>query len=258
MKKFLLMIILLIGAVCIHCRQPESCDIVIGQNSYKLYEKNNYLYGKIGMKPYKIADKKIIDYAIYDIDNDGNEEILALTYDGDEVYGRDFIIYSTIKADGQITAEEIYRQDFSEIKPWKVEACNLDNDGEADIFIGVHKDTIFYKDVRNRPFFYSWDGERLNKKWLGSFFSDWDLEDIAFGDYYNLGYDLAAVLEKRDDGYRVGIYKFVGFGFENMSTSEIYTNVKNIETNSEGGLDVLTLNFSGIIRNIHVTYIKNN
>ena len=56
----------------------------------------------------------------------------------------------------------------------------------------------------------------------------------------------------------MGIYKFVGFGFENMSTSEIYTNVKNIETNSEGGLDVLTLNFSGIIRNIHVTYIKNN
>lgn len=256
MKK--LLIILLIGAVWIYFRQPESCDIVIGQNSYKLYEKNNYLYGKIGMKPYRVADEKIMDFAVYDIDGDGDEEILALTYGGDEVYGRDFIIYRVGKAGERITAKEIYRYDFSEIKPWKVGACNLDNDGEADIFIGVYKDTIFYKDVRNRPFFYSWDGNSLNKKWMGSFFTDWDLADITFGDYYNLGCDMAAVLEKRNGEYRVGIYKFIGFGFENMSVSEIHTNVKSIETRKENGRDALVLNFRGIKKNLHVTYIKNN
>ena len=85
---------------------------------------------------------------------------------------------------------------------------------------------------------------------------DWDLVDIAFGDYYNLGYDVAAVLEKNNDSYRVGIYKFIGFGFENMETTEIYTNVKSIETISEGGLDALTLNFIGIKKNTHVTYIR--
>jgi len=258
MKKYLLIIILLIGAVRIHYGQPEYCDIVIEQNSYKLYEANNYLYGKTGGKSYKVVDEKIIDYAIYDIDTDENEEILVITYGDDDVYGRDFIMYDTVNSDEKVIAEEIYRQDFSEIKPWKVDACNLDNDKEADIFIGVHKDTEFYKDVRNRPFFYSWDGESLNKKWLGSFFTNWDLIDIVFGDYYNLGYDAAAVLERRNDDYRVGIYKFVGFGFENISTSEVYTNVKDIETSSEGGLDALTLNFKGIMKNIHITYIKNS
>jgi hypothetical protein len=77
---------------------------------------------------------------------------------------------------------------------------------------------VFYKDVRRRPFFYSWDGNRLHKKWLGSFFTEWDLVDITFGDYYNLGYDVAAVLEKNQDVYRIGIYQFIGFGFENMKT----------------------------------------
>ncbi|MDD3751710.1 MAG: hypothetical protein PHU60_06645, partial [Tissierellia bacterium] len=170
-------------------------------------------------------------------------------------HGSDFIIYDTEDDDGLINTKEIYRQDFSDIKPWKVDACNLDNDGETDIFIGVYKDTVFYKDIRNRPFFYSWNGEQLNKKWLGSFFTDWELIDIAFGDYYNLGYDIAAVLEKNNDSYRVSYYKFIGFGFENMDTSEIYTNVRSIETVKEDGRDALTLNFSGIRKNMHVTYM---
>lgn len=251
-----------IVSVFLYFRQPddnnigETVKIIIEQNIYELYEDENYLYIKTDKEYYKITNEQLIDFKSYDINNNGNEEILVITKnDTDEVYGSDLIIYETKNVDGHIETKEIYKQDFSEFKPWKVDACNLDNDGETDIFIGVHKDTVFYKDVRNRPSFYSWDGERLNKKWLGSFFTDWDLEDIAFGDYYNLGHDVAAVLEKSNDSYRVAYYKFIGFGFENIDTSEIYTNVRNIETVKEDGRDALTLNFSGIKKNIHVTYM---
>lgn len=243
MKK-LLIIVILIGAVCMLFRQPDyfaKGSISIEQNIYEIYEKDNYLYLKTSNEFNKLIHDKIINFKIYDIDFDENEEFLVLTKNKTNEYGSELIIYDIEKKDEQIKAEEIYRQDFSLFKPWKVDACNLDNDGETDIFIGVHKDTVFYKDVRNRPFFYSWDGERLNKKWLGSFFTDWELVDIAFGDYYNLGYDVAAILEKTNDSYRVSIYKFIGFGFENMHISEVYTNVESIETVSEGGLDTLTL-----------------
>jgi hypothetical protein len=258
MKKLLISIIL-IGAVWIIFRQPEyygAGEIRVEQNTYELYEKGNYLYIKTGKEYFKIINEEIIDYKIYDIDNDENDEILVITKRVTDEYGSDFIIYDTGETDGSIKAREIYRQDFSDIKPWKVDACNLDNDGETDIFIGVYKDTVFYKDIRNRPFFYSWDGVQLHKKWLGSFFTYWELIDIAFGDYYNLGYDVAAVLEKNNDSYRVGIYQFIGFGFENMKTSEIYTNAKSIETVKKGSIDTLVLNFSGIKKNMQIPFIK--
>jgi hypothetical protein len=220
MKKLLIPVIL-IGAVCLLFRQPEyygAGEISTEQNTYDLYEKDNYLYIKRDKKYGKIFGEEIIDYKIYNIDSDIDEEILVITKHEAGEFGSDFIIYDTKEADGTLVAKEIYRHDFSNIKPWKVDACNLDNDGQADIFIGVYKDTVFYKDVRRRPFFYSWDGNRLHKKWLGSFFTEWDLVDITFGDYYNLGYDVAAVLEKNQDAYRIGIYQFIGFGFENMKT----------------------------------------
>ncbi|MDD4088346.1 MAG: hypothetical protein PHP29_01480 [Tissierellia bacterium] len=260
MKK-LLIIVILIGAVGIFYRQPEYYQkghITIEQNTYKLYEKDNFLYIKTGKEFTKLIDEEIIDYKIYNIDSDDNEEILVIIKHETEGYGSDFIIYDIEEVGGSIKTKEIYRQDFSDIKPWKVDACNLDNDGETDIFIGVYKDTVYYKDVRNRPFFYSWNGERLNKKWLGSFFTDWELVDIAFGDYYNQGYDVACVLEKNNDSYRVGYYKFVGFGFINMDTSEIYSNVNSIETVREEEIDTLFLNFSGIRKNMQIQYIKSN
>ncbi len=260
MKK--LLIFLLLGAAFIYFRQPgyeKTGQIKAEQSIYDLFDKDDYLYIKTNEGFNKIINEKVIDFKIYDIDADDNDEILIISKSAmDQEEHSDLVIYETDVIYGQIKIKEIYRQDFSEIKPWKVDVCNLDNDGEADIFIGVQKDTLFYKDVRKRPFFYSWDGKHLSKKWLGSFFTDWELIDIAFGDYYNLGYDLAAVLEKNNESYRVGIYKFIGFGFENMDTSQIYTDVRSIETSIEDGKDALTLNFNGIRKGMHITYIKNN
>jgi hypothetical protein len=139
MKKLLIPVIL-IGAVCLLFRQPEyygAGEISTEQNTYDLYEKDNYLYIKRDKKYGKIFGEEIIDYKIYNIDSDIDEEILVITKHEAGEFGSDFIIYDTKEADGTLVAKEIYRHDFSNIKPWKVDACNLDNDGQADIFIGV-------------------------------------------------------------------------------------------------------------------------
>lgn len=221
-KKFMVMIVIMLifTAVCLFYRQPELYNVNVNEQIYEIYLKNNNLYLK-EMLPVKLTNEEILDFKIYDIDFDKNDELLVITKNHDDEYGRNLIIYNT-ETDNNLKLYEIFREDFSDIKPWKIDACNLDNDGETDIFLGVFKDTMFYKDFRKRPFFYSWDGEKLNKKWLGSYFTDWELVDISFGDYFNVGYDVAAVLEKSKDGeYRVGIYKFIGFGFEHMKTINI-------------------------------------
>lgn len=244
MKKFSVIIFVAALAVCILYRQPELCNINVNDNIFKLFIINNSLYNKKGIFIEKLSNEKIIDYKVYDLDNDENDELLVLTKFENNEFGADLVIYKTKANNEMLEFSEIYREDLAKLKPWKVDTCNLDNDGNADVFIGVYKDTAFYNDYRKRPFFYSWDGERLNKKWLGSFFTSWDLIDITFGDYFNLGYDTVAVLEKNEDGeYRVGIYNFAGFGFENMKTSDIYNNVKSIKSFKENNNEYIVLSF---------------
>ncbi len=221
MKKVLLIVVVAFLAVRLFNRQPELCSTKVNDKEYQIYIKSNNLYCKEGIFSYKLSEENILDYKIYDGDYDKNDELLVITKSPDSECGKDLAIYDLTYED-RLQINEVFRQDFSDVKPWKIDACNLDNDGETDIFIGVYKDTAFYKDFRKRPFFYSWNGKNLNKKWLGSFFTDWELIDVSFGDYFNRGYDAAAVLERSPSGeYRIGIYNFVGFGFEHMKTIKV-------------------------------------
>lgn len=255
MKKFLVIIFIAALAVCLLYRQPELCNMNVNDNTFNLFIKNNSLYYIKGISIEKFSNEKIIDYKVYDLDNDEDDELLVLTKLEDSEFGADLVIYETKVNKEILEVKEVYREDFAKFKPWKVDACNLDNDGNADVFIGVYKDTTFYNDYRKRPFFYSWNGEILNKKWLGSFFTSWDLVDITFGDYFNLGYDTAAVLEKNESGEcRVGIYNFVGFGFENMKTSKTFNNIESINTVNESNKNYIELNFFGLKSNIRLNY----
>lgn len=229
MKKILMIIIVVVLAVCLINRQPELCCLQINDMKYNIFIKDGKLF-KNDIFPEKLSDEIILDHKIYDIDSDKNDELLLITKKNKEhTYGKDFVIFEIETIENSLKLIELYRQDFTQLRPWKIDACNLDNDGETDIFIGVYKDTTYYKDVRRRPFFYSWDGKNLNKKWLGSFFTDWELADISFGDYLNTGYDVAAVLEKSiNDEYRVGLYNFIGFGFEHMKTINAGNSPKDV------------------------------
>lgn len=228
MKKLLMIIIAVILAVCLLNRQPDLYNLRVDEKNFEIYMKNNNLFYINSILPRKLLKENILDCKIYDIDFDNNDELLIITKSINNDYGKDVVIYDLI-VDNNLQLIEIFRHDFSDIKPWKLDACNLDNDGETDIFVGVYKDTLFYKEFIKRPFFYSWDGKNLNKKWLGSYFTDWELVDISFGDYFNLGYDVAAVLEKSVyNVYRIGIYNFIGFGFEHMKTVNIDNGIANI------------------------------
>ena len=159
MKKAIVIVIVVFLAVCLFNRQPELCSIKIGDEYYDIYFKNNYLYYKNGVFYYKLFEEKILSYKIYDIDFDKNDEFLVITKEQNNQYGKDLVIFDTYYTD-RLQITEIFRQDFSNVKPWKIDACNLDNDGKTDIFVGVYKDTAFYMDVRKRPFFYSWDARK--------------------------------------------------------------------------------------------------
>ena len=255
MKKFTIAIIAVLLAAWFFLRQPELL-IQTEMSSNSLYEYGGFIYSIDRLDIKKIINERLFDFILYDIDGDISLEIVALSGSNDSKdFGQDLVIFDICEKSGRIIAEEIYRKDFSGLKPWRIDVCNLDNDNQADIFIGVYKSTLFYEDFRKRPFFYSWDGEKLNKKWLGSFFSDWDLKDIAFGDYFDLGIDAAAVLEENAKGeFRMGFYSFVGFGFENMKTSNYYKKVKSIKTIYENNKEYVELDFTGFKKSIKLNY----
>lgn len=254
-RKLTILIVSSLLAVWFFTRQPELC-IETGGVTYNLFEINGYLYTRHNLIAEKLIDERLFDYIIYDLDVDKNDEIIALTKENNsDASGKHVVFYDAKISAGKIIAEEMYREDFTTIFPWKIDVCNLDNDKYADIFIGVEKDTVFYSNVIKRPFFYTWDGEKLNKKWLGSFFSSWHLKDIAFGDYFGLGFDVTAVLEENKDGEcRVSFYNFVGFGFENMKTDYRYKDIKAISTVEQSGIDYLMLDFTGFKNSLKLNY----
>ncbi|MEL7647462.1 MAG: hypothetical protein AAGU76_05185 [Sedimentibacter sp.] len=251
MKKCIAAILIIAAAAAWFLnRQPELCINVDGK-ILKLHESGGFILTSGGFSQQKLMDERLLSFKTYDIDGDSSQEIIALTSGNYEGYGKDVVFYDIYEESGNIIAEEMYREDFSGLKPWKIDVCRLESDSQADILIGVQKDTTFYSQVRRRPFFYSWDGEKLVKKWLGSYFSTWDLKDIAFGDFFGLGFDAAAVLEENENGqYRIGFYHFAGFGFENMNTSGIFNRVKSIKTVKQDGREYAELDFYGLNKSI--------
>ena len=185
---------------------------------YKIVLKNGELYLDTGKKIEKILEYEIIDMKVYDIDRDGEDEIAVI-----DSANENLILLEIAVTNSRLSVEEIYRMDFSEINPWMVEAGDVDGDGIVEIFIGVNKRTEFYEDVRNRPFFYSWNGDELQKKWTGSYFSEKELIDIKLADLFGSGrYETIALERNKEGKYSVSIYSWLGFGFIKTVSSREY------------------------------------
>ena len=200
----------------------------INNISYNIILKNSELFIDNGKNIYKLVEEKIVDMKIYNIDNTQNDELLVIGLQDNYInederkFGDDVVIYKLEEMENTITVVEIYREDFSDIKPWMIDAANIDGDNNTEIFVGVHKRTVFYEKVRNRPFYYSWNGKKLYKKWTGSFFSSKELIDVTFIDLLNKdGYE-TAVLEKDEEGrYTVSLYSWLSFGFIKLKVTII-------------------------------------
>lgn len=134
--------------------------------------------------------------------NDVSAEIISQ----DHKFGRDL----KIKAKGN---EFII--DVEELKPWKVDFCNVDG-GEMELALGVYKKTPFDPKFDRRCFLYNIDFKnrklkpKLRISRLYNPIVDFNLCDID-GD----SYDEIISIEKNIDGnYLFGVYDWTNFAFQ--------------------------------------------
>jgi len=198
-----------------------------GQNN-----KYDYLLEEISSNLEK--DDRLVDFAIYDIDSDGGEEVLILKGHKGENHGRNIIIYDIEHKENKVNLMEIYKNDLTLIKPWKLEICNIDGDSEPEIFIAVQKTTRYYKELTNRPFFFNFKDGILVKKWTGSKVR-YPFRDVYFKDINGNGRDEFIVIEKIDSGgYTIAIYYWFGFGFILQGESMVYDEIRLIDFEGTG------------------------
>jgi hypothetical protein len=236
-KKVFIVIILIsfIGLVF-------ACTLTIKSRTVKLYSQDYYLkiYNKkivlLNNKEKEIARynlKEIIkDFSLGDIDGDSLEELILLTKKKFRKYGNKVIIFSL--KDG---IKEIYQEDFSRLKPWKLALGDIDGDGKDEVSIGVYKKTRFHQLMAKRPFLYSYENNSLQPKWRGSRLSK-PFIDYNFYDIDGDGIDEIVSIEILEDSKKViNTYKWEGFGFEGFLESNGFKDIKDLKV-KDGSLYV--------------------
>lgn len=166
--------------------------------------------------------EKVVSSCKSDMDNDGIEEELYLTGEKGSIYGSDLVIRTEDK--------EIGRYDLEALKPWKVQAMDVDGDGIKEISIGVYKTAKFHPVMAKRPFIYNWNGEDgLSPKWLGSRLSR-PFDDYIFSDIDEDGMDELISIELLSNGRKViNSYKWKGFGFEGTGESRDFQDITALQ-----------------------------
>jgi hypothetical protein len=97
---------------------------------------------------------------------------------------------------------------------------DVDGDGRIEALVLVTGYARFDPQPALRPFVYGWDGARLYPKWLGSRLSR-PFDDATLGDLDGDGRDELVAVERTRDGRReLAAYRWRGFGFERLATSD--------------------------------------
>lgn len=171
---------------------------------------------------------RAIDSGLGDINGDGNDEFLVLTKGLFGKNGKELIIYN-----GIYDLTEIYREDFSELNPWKIDTGDIDGDGIDEISIGVYKKTIFHPVMANRPFIYSFKGNDLLAKWRGSRLSR-PFTDYTFHDIDEDGVDEIISIEVlENEKMLINSYKWIGFGIEGFMESSEFDSITELYSGND-------------------------
>lgn len=222
---------------------------------YTLTLKNHQLYVENSTTKVisTLLEEPLLDMTCYDMNQDGKKELLVLTLnkESSKVKGRSFgreLQFYTLEVENELlTPYLIYKNDISSVNPFSLRAGKLEP-GEAytNIFVGVYKNTKYYKEVMNRPFFFSWNGEFIERKWTGSYLSHNELMDLVFVDLTGDGADEVAVLEKTPAGtYQVSLYKWLNFGFDYLTTSkQTYPQLGCLKLEKKGEQSKIKLQYS--------------
>ncbi len=173
-------------------------------------------------------EKTFIDIASGDINGDGRDEILTLIGNRGSDYGEELVIYGVEINSNKLLIKQQYRNHIQAINPWKIEICEIDGDGEPEIFIGVNKATRYYTEIENRPFFFNYRDNRLVKKWTGSKLRA-SFSQVYFADLSGNGRDEFIVIEEgKEGGSTVTVYYWFGFGFILQAESATYKSIEAV------------------------------
>lgn len=170
----------------------------------------------------KIKSLGITSYAIGNVMGDGEEYLVGLI-------GEDLVIHTLA---GVTT--EVYRKDYSHLKPWKVALGDVDGNGVDEISIGVYKESPLHPVMAKRPFIYSFINSEMQPKWRGSRLSR-PFIDYNFYDIDGDGIDELVSIEILKDGRNLmNIYKWKGFGFEGFVESEDFEQIYDLSVSKDG------------------------
>lgn len=147
------------------------------------------------------------------IDSASQGKLLAEIISLDDKYGSELRIK---KKD-----EEFYI-DVSDLKPWKVDFCNVDG-GPIELALGVYKKTPFDQKFDRRCFLYNinFKNQKLRPKLRISRLYN-PIKDFNLCDLDGDGYDEIISIEKNIDGnYLFGVYDWTNFAVERNYGSQV-------------------------------------
>lgn len=212
----------------------ESWPIELTGESYllKIFPHRVALEGNTWKGSYELSTgEKIMDQALGDVDGDQQEELLLLIGEETSPYGHRLAVLTLEVGKG---LREMSSTALTEIKPWMLSLCDLEGDGEKEIFLGVYKGTRLDPELKNRPFFFNYRGGGLVKKWTGSRLEN-PFHHVSFMDLHGVGKDDMVVIEKLGDGKeRLAIYYWFGFGFILQGESPPYEAIRRVMPTQEG------------------------
>ncbi len=165
---------------------------------------------------------------------DHNITYLITSREGRQDYGDTLTIF---EKHSDIGWRRIYDNDFSGLKPWKIELSDIDGEGEKEIITAVRKTTRFDKTLKNRLFAFNLKNNKLVKKWTGSEVGgDW--KDFIAADLIPIKGNELIFISKTKRGERISIYYWFNFGFIMLAQSKDYEKITNITINGENQIGI--------------------
>ena len=164
----------------------------------------------------------ITDYATGNVIGDGENYLVGLIEE-------DIVILSLSEGFPQV-----YRKNYSHLKPWKIALGDVDGNGIDEISMGVYKESPLHPIMAKRPFIYSFIEGEMQPKWRGSRLS----RPFIDYDFYDLDYDgideLVSIEILKEGRNIISAYKWKGFGFEGFIESEDFESISDLDKKESG------------------------